>query len=111
MILRSSKFFGFCYADGIGEKEFFGKNFNIDIDKDCLKISFQLMRGLDVINIKYNIKEYTFFEIEDNYLKNKLIQTLNESPQVKKLFLLKGTDYYPIKHLKLTRKGFVIRLV
>jgi len=111
MILRASKFFGFCYADGISEKEFFGKNFKVDIKKDCLKISFQLMRGLDVVNIKYNIKAYTFFEIEDDYLKNKLIQTLNESPQVKKLFLLKGTDYYPIKHLKLTRKGFVIRLV
>jgi|GEM_PF-4035854 len=111
MILRASKFFGFCYTDGIGEKEFFGKNFKVDIENDSLKISFQLMRGLDVVNIKYDIKSYTFFEIEDDYLKNKLIQTLNESPQVKKLFLLKGTEYYAIKHLKLTRKGFVIRLV
>lgn len=111
MVLRASKFFGFCYADSISEKEFFGKNFSISIEKDCLMMSFQFMKGLDVINIKYNIKEYTFFEIEDDYLKNKLINVLNESPQVKKIFLLKGTEYYSIKHLKLTRKGFMIKLI
>ena len=111
MILRASKFFGYCYADGIDEKEFFAKNFTIEIEKEVLKMSFELMRGLDAICVKEYVNDYTFFEIEDHFLKNKLITILNQFPQVKKLMFLKGTDYYAIKHLKITHKGFVIKLV
>ena len=111
LFLRASKFFGYCYADNINEKEFFAKNFKIEIEKDILKISFDLMRGLDIIDIKRNILEYTFFEIEDVFLKNKLIHVLNEFPQVKKLMFLKGGDFYIIKHLKLTHKGFILKLI
>ncbi|NIJ45188.1 hypothetical protein FHR24_001627 [Wenyingzhuangia heitensis] len=111
MILRASKFFGFCYADEIAEREFFAKNFNVSFKDNTAIFSFEFMRGLDIDIIKLNSTNFTFFEIEDVYLKNKLISFLTEFPQTKKLILTIQGMEKSIKHLKLTHKGFVIKLV
>lgn len=111
MILRASKFFGYCYGDSISEKEFFAKNFKAEIVNELLQLSFVFAKGLDSQIIKDEFERFTFIEIEDVYLKNKLINFLNDFPQVKKLQLLKGDSFYTVKRLKLTHKGFVIQLV
>ncbi|NJB81863.1 hypothetical protein [Wenyingzhuangia aestuarii] len=110
-ILRASKFFGFCYADEVAEKEFFAKNFSVSCKDTVAEFSFDLMRGLDIELIKSNLKDITFFEIEDVYLKNKIISFLTDFPQIKKLNLKVEGKLQVIKHLKLTHKGFVIKLV
>ncbi len=111
MILRASKFFGFCSADEVAEKEFFAKNFKAIVDADQLILSLDFMRGLDVKYIKENVNVFTFIEIEDVFLKNRLINVLDTFPQIKKVFLQFQEVKTSIKHLKLTHKGFVMKLI
>ncbi len=111
MVLRASKFFGYCYSDEISEKEFFGKNFTVNICENELIFSFDIMRGLDAIEVKKTLLKFTFFEIEDVFLKNKILKTLNEFPQAKKISLQLATQKNAIKQLKITHKGFLLRLV
>ncbi|ANW95708.1 hypothetical protein AXE80_05195 [Wenyingzhuangia fucanilytica] len=109
--LRTSKFFGFCYADEIQECEFFAKNFKVLVQENSLVFSFDFMRGLDVLKIKPQLTLYRFFEIEDVYLRDKLIDTIKENSEIKKLSF-KIDDYKAhIKSLKFTSNGFVIKLI
>ncbi|GGF72162.1 hypothetical protein [Wenyingzhuangia marina] len=110
-ILRTSKVFGFCYADELQESEFFAKNFSVSIQENNLIFSFDFMRGLDLQKIKSNIKDYRFFEIEDVYLRNKLIEVVKENNHIKKMKLTIGEYSSYIKELKFNHKGFVIKLI
>lgn len=112
MILRASKFFGFCYADEHPEKEFFAKNFNVALKDDIAEFSFEFMRGLDLIDIKRNVNEYQFFEFEDRYLANRITKFLEENSHVKIIkFTVNGQKALTVKQLKITIKGFSIKLV
>lgn len=112
MLLRASKFYGFCYSDEISEKEFFAKNFEATVANDFLILSFAFMRGLDKDRITQNVSAYSFFEIEDTYLKNKIVTVLNEFPGIKKVQLhIKGSFKTNVKHLKITFKGIKITLI
>lgn len=110
MILRVSKFFGFCYADELMESEFFAKNFTAFVDNDKLIFSFEWVRGLDLKKIKPQLKDYRFFEIEDVFLRNKLIDVVQENNNIKKMKLEIGDFSTYIKHLKFTHKGVIIKL-
>lgn len=111
MTLRASKFFGFCYADELAESEFFAKNFQVNVQKNMLVFSFVFMKGLDAEKIKPQKAAYRFFEIEDVYLRNKLIAFIKLNSDLKKMKLHLGDVSIYIKHLKFTHKGFVIQLV
>lgn len=111
MILRASNFFGYAYADEISEKSFYAKNFKAILKDNCLQLSFEFTKGLDFNLICLDIKKYTFFEIEDTYLKNKLIRFLNNFPQVKKIQLIKNGHPYSVKRIKITTKGFLLQLL
>jgi len=111
MVLRTSRFFGYCYADELSEKAFYAKNFIAEIKESNLKLSFTFVKGLDLELIKLDLMHYTFFEIQDIYLKNKLIKVLNEFPQVKRIQFLKAGEYVQIVQLKITTKGFLFKLV
>ena len=111
MMLRKSKFFGYCSADDLDEFSFFAKNFKAEVEREVLNLSLEFVKGLDVDEIQHKIENYTFFEIEDTYLKNKLLKLLNELPQIKKIMFLKGVHFYAVKRLKITSKGFLIKLV
>lgn len=110
MILRASKFFGFCYADELLESEFFAKNFKITVQEQKLIFSFEWVRGLDLKKIKSQLKDYHFFEIEDIYLRNKLIEAVKVHSDIKKMKLKIDDSSAYIKSLKFTNKGFIIKL-
>ncbi|MGY5353911.1 hypothetical protein [Wenyingzhuangia sp. IMCC45467] len=110
MILRASNFFGFCYADEIAECEFFAKNFSFILQQNNLVFSFLWVRGLDLKKIKPNITAYQFFEIEDVYLRNKLIEVIKKHNHIKKMSLQVDTELFYIKKLKFTHKGFRIEV-
>ncbi|MDO6738941.1 hypothetical protein [Wenyingzhuangia sp. 2_MG-2023] len=111
MILKLSKFFGTCYSDDVSELQFFGKRFQAEIHQNILTLSFELMKGLDKDEIEDKTTQFTFYEIEDLYLQKKLSATIQNFSQVTKITLCVNNHSYPVKHLKLTYKGFVLRLV
>ena len=110
MILRASKFFGFCYADELLESEFFAKNFSVTAKENVLIFSFNWMRGLDYLRIKPQITIYCFYEIEDVYLRNKLMQVIKANSDIKKMKIEIDDFTAFIKQLKFTNKGFIIKL-
>jgi len=111
MILRASKFFGFCYADEITEKEFFAKNFKMNLKGDIAEFSFEFMRGLDVVDVKKKLRDFSFFVLEDHYLVNKITKTLQEYSHVKKITLrVNGETPLAVKKLKITLKGILIQV-
>ncbi|MGY5353119.1 hypothetical protein ACXGQW_11295 [Wenyingzhuangia sp. IMCC45533] len=111
MLIRSSKFYGFCYADEISEKEFFAKNFEANIEDEFLILSFTFVKGLDKALIEKNVGSYRFFEIEDTYIMNKVVKVLNEFPAIRKVQLhIKNSFVTKVKHLKITVKGLKISL-
>lgn len=113
MWIRKSKFFGFCYADDISEKQFFAKNCKAEIiDEQILQMSFILMRGLDVDTIKNQINTFDFFEIEDAFVTQKFTQILNDFPSVKKIQLqINEASPVVVKQMKITMKGLKLQLV
>ena len=110
LILRKSKFFGYSYADEIAELSFYAQNFSVKVENDVLKISFELMKGLDFDQVNQYLSQLSFFEIQDQYLKHKLLKTLNEIPQIKKIQFFKIDHYYNVKKLKFTLNGFLLSL-
>lgn len=111
MILKTSKFLGCCYSDEISELQFFGKKFNAVVENETLILSFELMKGLDKEDVLSKIKEFTFFEFQDKYLQNKLLNQMQNAPNAKKVHLKIANHSFVVKHLKITYNGFVIRMV
>lgn len=110
MILRTTKFFGLCYSDELSERQFFAKKFKVLIEKDEIQFSFDLMRGLDFKIIKDQLSSYIFFEIEDVFLRNKLIFFIKENINLKIMKINIGDHSTHIKRLKFTKQGFKFQL-
>ncbi|MEN8765837.1 MAG: hypothetical protein ABF278_07935 [Wenyingzhuangia sp.] len=111
MVLRTSNFFGFCYADDLPDCEFFAKNFEAITNEDSIVLSFDFSKDLDFNSIRQNKYAYSFFEIEDLILRDKLIDFLKPISGAKKMKLSLGHTSAFIKRLKFTSKGFVFHLV
>lgn len=111
MILKTSKFLGCCYSDEISELQFFGKKFNAIVEKENLILSFELMKGLDKEDVLSKIKEFTFFEFQDKYLQNRLLNLMQNAPNATKVYLRVANHSFAVKHLKITYNGFVIRMI